>query len=175
MSLGNQVSRRDTLRAGVSAALGAPPKRQPITVGMATTEFRRHTNAQLARELSDAGIRTIQFFLTQTDSSFWRYNERADVSSLTPERCAGILDAYRSAGISIHSMGVYANLIHPDESERKANLAYFDAMMKVGGHLGVRIFASESGHYRPTPPQPPVEDFNWREDVWRQMVGVWLL
>ena len=38
----------------------------------------------------------------------------------------------RSAGISIHSIGVYTNLIHPDEAERRANLAYFEAMMDAG-------------------------------------------
>ena len=43
---------------------------------------------------------------------------------------------FRAAGIEIHSIGVYTNLIHPDEAERKANLAYFDGMMKVGKAMG---------------------------------------
>ena len=42
-------------------------------------------------------------------------------SDLTADRCQAIADTYRSAGITIHSIGVYTNLIHPDEAERRAN------------------------------------------------------
>ncbi|MCL4402837.1 MAG: sugar phosphate isomerase/epimerase [Acidobacteria bacterium] len=176
-SIQDRISRRDALRAGAAAALTLPlaeaaqKNAAPVAIGMATTEFRKHSNSQLAKELRQAGIRRIQLFLTQTDSRYWRYNERSDLSGLTAERCAAIADTYRSAGMSIHSIGVYANLIHPDESERKANLAYFEAMIKIGGYMGVRTFASEAGHYRPKPPQAPIEGYHWQEDVWRRMVA----
>jgi len=161
----NPISRRDTLRAAAGAAVFAGGK---VPLGMATTEFRKHSNAALAREFREAGIRTIQLFLTQTDSNYWRYNSRSDLAGMTPGRASEIAGIYRSAGMSIHSIGVYTNLIHPDEAERKANLAYFEAMMKVGEAMGVRVFISEAGHYRP---DPPVEGYHWREDVWRRMAA----
>jgi sugar phosphate isomerase/epimerase len=125
----------------------------------------------LAKELAKAGIRTIQLFLSQTDSKFWAYNSRADVSSLTPECCQAIAEAYRRAGIHIHSLGVYTNLIHPDAAERKANLAYFKAMMEVGRRMGVRTFITEAGHYQdPKGPEPHVP-LRFQDALWPQTVA----
>jgi sugar phosphate isomerase/epimerase len=67
-------------------------------------------------------------------------------------------------------MGVYANLIHPDPAERKANLAYFDNMMKAGGYMGIRTFATEIGHF--SAENAAGIPFNWQEDVWRNMVAL---
>ncbi len=124
----------------MKAATGAARPR--LQIGIATTRFRELTNAALAGELAAAGIRLVQLFLTQSDSRFWKYNGRSDVSSLTAARCREIATAYRDAGISIHSIGVYTNLIHPDEAGRRANLGYFETMMEIDGHMGVRTFVS---------------------------------
>ena len=141
-----------------------------VIVGMATTGFREFTNRQMAEALAKRNVRTIQLFLTQSDSNYWKYNSRNDLSDLTAQRCKEIADTYRSAGISIHSMGVYTNLIHPDEAERKANLAYFEDMMKVGGHMGVRSFVTEAGHYHSDEPAPRVP-YDFQEDVWKRTVA----
>jgi sugar phosphate isomerase/epimerase len=181
MSVQSRFSRRDALQAAgaaltvgaASPVLGNALQNRPaaVTVGMATTEFRKVTNAALAKELREAGIRTIQLFLTQTDSNYWKYNDRSDLAGLTPARAAEIAGTYRSAGISIHSIGVYTNMIHPAEAERRANLAYFESMMKVGDAMDVRTFITEAGHYRPKPPEPGAEGYHWREDVWHRMVA----
>jgi sugar phosphate isomerase/epimerase len=142
-----------------------------MKIGISTLGFPECTNAQLARDLAGAGIRTIQLFFSQTDSNFWKYNGRSDVSSLTPDRCAKIADTYRGAGIAIHSIGVYTNLIHPDEGERNASLAYFEAMLEIGDHLGVRTFVTEAGHYQhPTEPEPRIP-LHFQESVWPRMVA----
>lgn len=170
MSFRHRFSRRGALCAAVEAVLPVSAGPPAVTIGMATTEFRKHTNSELAKVFRDEGIRTIQLFLTQTDSNYWKYNGRSDLAGLTPERSAEIADIYRSAGMRLHSIGVYSNLIHPDEAERKANLAYFEAMMKVGGSMGVRTFITEAGHYHPEGPEPRVS-FHWQEEVWRKMVA----
>ena len=141
-----------------------------MTIGMATTEFRDYTNSRLAQELSEQGIRIIQLFLTQSDSNYWRYGGRSDLPGLTPERAREIAGVYRSAGISIHSIGVYTTLIHPDSAERQANLAYFEAMMKVGGHMGVRTFVSEAGHYQPDGPAPRIP-YDYQDEVWKTTIA----
>ena len=161
-----------------AGALAAAPARaqegraQPgLTVGISTLGFTGHTNAALAKELAGAGFGTIQFFLTQTDSNFWKYNSRADVSSLTPARCREIAAVYRDAGLAIHSVGVYTNLIHPDEAEVAANLAYFEAMMEIGGHLGARTFVTEAGHaFDPKAPAQAVP-LDFQDAVWARMVA----
>lgn len=158
-----------TASAPVRGAAEKPPAK--LQIGIATTGFTTFTNAALAKELSAAGIRLIQLFLTQTDSKFWKYNDHADVSSLTAERCSEIAATYRDAGIAIHSIGVYANLIHPDEAERKANLDYFEAMMKIGGHMGVRTFITEAGHYHnPKEPAPRIP-LEFQDEVWPRMIA----
>jgi len=175
-----RITRRGALRAGAAAlplvaasqALSKDDTRRQsrVTVGMATTAFREYTNSRLAQELSAEGVHTIQLFLTQSDSNYWKYNGRNDLSDLTAERCKAIADTYRSAGISIHSIGVYTNLIHPDQAERKANLAYFGAMMKVGRQMGVRRFITEAGHYHSDGPAPAVPH-HFQEEVWKTMVA----
>lgn len=175
----DRVTRRTLLQAGAalplvaaSQALAQGPAAQPrrLTVGLATTGFTDCSNSQLAEELSGAGVRTIQFFLTQSDSKYWKYNGRNDLSDLTPARSQAIAETYRSAGISIHSIGVYTNLIHPDPEERKANLAYFEAMMKVGRRMGVGRFITEAGHYYPPEPASGLP-YDFREEVWKTMVA----
>ncbi len=176
-----RISRRQLLRTGAGAASlavattalanGSKQESNELTIGMATFGFTDYSNAQLARELAAEGVRTVQLFLAQTDSNYWKYNGRSDLSDLTAGRCKEIADTYRSAGISIHSIGVYTNLIHPDDDERKANMAYFEAMMKVGAHMDVRTFITEAGHYyNPGEPAPQVE-YHLQEEVWHRMVA----
>ena len=142
-----------------------------LAVGIATFGFPSVTNAELATELAAAGLRTVQLFLSQKDSAFWKYNSRADLSPLTAERCRAIAETYRAADLHIHSLGVYTNLIHPDEAERRANLAYFRAMMGVGRHMGVRTFITEAGHWEnPKAPEPHVP-LHFQDAVWPQVVA----
>lgn len=177
----NRMTRRDAMKAGAAAALpfavasaaSAGRNPQPAsapTIGVATAGFRNCTNRQLAEDLAGQGIRTVQLFLSQTDSRYWKYNGRSDLSDLTAERCRAIADTYRSAGISIHSVGVYTNLIHPDEAERKANLAYFEDMMKVACAMGSRTLITEAGHYHSDKPAPRVA-YHFQEEVWKRMVA----
>ena len=87
-----------------------------------------------------------------------------------PQHAAGEdAEAYRSAGLSIHSIGVYTNLIHPDEVERKANLEYFEGMMKVGRAMGVRTLVTEAGHYHLKKPSDVA--YHFQADVWKRTVA----
>ncbi|HIQ23371.1 MAG TPA: sugar phosphate isomerase/epimerase [Planctomycetes bacterium] len=171
------LSRREAFGASAAVALsglwaargrGGQPAPSRITIGISTLGFSELTNAQLAAELAEAGIGTVQLFLNQADSRYWRYNGRVELGELSPARCRAIAQAYRSAGLEIHSMGVYTNLIHPDAGERQANLAYFEGMMRVGREMGVRRFVTESGYYEP--PKPSRLSYHFREAVWKQML-----
>jgi sugar phosphate isomerase/epimerase len=174
------ITRRQILKAGATALplaallpAGADAKndqRRRVTLGIATAGFFDRTNAQLAAELKREGLHTVQLFLTQSDSNFWRYITRTDLSALTPQRCRAIADTYRAEGLSLHSIGVYPNLIHPDETERKLNLAYFGRMIEIGHHMGVRRFITEAGDYRPSAAAGPMA-FDLRPDVWKSMVA----
>ncbi len=177
----DRMTRREAMKAGAAAMLplaavsaasaaGNPQQEPALTVGIATLGFGDYTNRRLAEELAGQGFRMVQLFFNQSDSRYWEYNGRSNLSDLTAARCQAIADAYRSAGISIHSLGVYTNLIHPDEAERKANLEYFEAMMKAGCAMGVRALVTEAGHYHSDGPEPPVA-YHFQEEVWKKMVA----
>lgn len=155
---------------GISRTPEAAAEKQGLTVGVATLQFTDVTNAQLAATLAQSGFKMIQLFLSQSDSRYWKYNGRSDVSDLSVSRCQAIAAAYGSRGITIHSLGVYTNLIHPDESERRANLAYFEAMMKVAQAMGVRTLITEAGDFHGPGPAPRVPH-HFQEDVWNGMVA----
>ena len=168
--MSQRYSRR-TLAAALPLAAMRPAIAQSATVpvGVATTRFHDHTNSSLAQELKAQGVRVIQLFFTQKDSNYWKYGLRMDLSALTPERAKEIAGIYRAAGISIHGLGVYPTLIHPDGAERTANLSYLEAVMKLGNHMGIRTFISEMGHYTPPGPAPPVP-FDFQDEVWKSAV-----
>ena len=122
---GHRFPRRDLLCAGAAAALPlvsrpgtqcAAAAAAPVApaIGISTLGFHDYTNRALAEELAHNDIAIAQLFLNQSDSRYWVYNGRSDVSGLTAARCRDIADAYRSAGVAIHSIGVYTNLVHPD-------------------------------------------------------------
>ncbi len=155
-------------RRGLMGALAVAPlvaKTQTIQVGVSTNEFRDHTNASLAQELKGQGIKVIQLFFTQKDSSYWRYGVRSDLVGMTNARAADIAGIYKAAGISIQALGVYANLIHPDAAERAAHLKYFEAMMKLAKAMGVEYCLSEMGHYMPPAPTPT--PYDWLDQTWK--------
>jgi len=174
-----RMTRREAIRAGAAAlpvvaslsarAEASAQQASEPTIGISTLGFGDYTNRQLAEELAREGIRVVQLFLNQTESRYWKYNGRSDVSDMTASRCETIGQAYRSAGVAIHSIGVYTNLIHPDAEERKANLAYFDAMMRIGANMGVHVFVTEAGHHHTNAPEPPVP-LHFQESTWKQMV-----
>lgn len=173
-----QLTRRQALAMSMAAALplggissrAGAAKTQNPTIGLSTLGFPQYTNAELAKELAANGIRTIQLFLTQKDSNYWKYNSRNDISDIDPARAKAIASAYRSQKIAIHSIGVYTNLIHPDKNERNANLEYFEEMMRIGEAMDVHTFITEAGHYDPEPPETGVP-YYLRQEVWNQMVN----
>lgn len=166
--MSHSLTRRSSLTALAAATALAPQSGaavRTLPVGVATTDFRDQTNASLATELKSQRVRHIQLFFTQKDSNYWKYGAYNDLKGMTPERAKEIAAVYRAAGITIDALGVYATLIHSDPGERKAHLAYFEAMMKLGAHMGVRTFLSEMGHYHPPGPAPAVS-YDWQDEVW---------
>lgn len=168
------ITRRCALAAlavpAAAPALSNQSDARAVPVGIATTDFRDQTNQSLADELRSQRVRRIQLFFTQKDSNFWKYGAYTDLTAMTPERAREIAAIYRASGITIDALGVYATLIHPDPAEQRAHLAYFEAMMKIGAHMGVRTFLSEMGHYRPPGPAPAVS-FDWQDEVWVNAVA----
>lgn len=116
-----------------------------MKIGLATNGFNALTNDETAQLAAEARLDCVQLFFCQKDSNYWKYNQRFDAAKLTPEECHRIAQAYRSRHLDIQAIGVYTNLIEPDDAEREKNVAHFVDMMRVARSMGVRVLGTECG------------------------------
>ncbi len=116
-----------------------------MNIGVTTRSFPELTNVLTADSLSQNGFKSTELCFSQTDSDFWVYNGRSDLSEMTDDRSRKIVETYRSRGIDVVALGVFTNLIEPDEAERAANLAYYDRMMQLAALNGIPYLPTECG------------------------------
>jgi sugar phosphate isomerase/epimerase len=64
---------------------------------------------------------------------------------MTDDRSHEIVETYKSRGIDVVALGVFTNLIDPDDAERAANLAYYDRMMQIAALNGIPCVPTECG------------------------------
>lgn len=126
-------------------ALPAAPAGAPVKLGLATNGFNDLTNDEMAQLAADAKLQCVQLFFTQKDSNYWKYNQPVDLSAVNEAECRRIAHAYRSRGLEIQALGVYANLIEPDEAARERNLQYFAEMLRIARAMGVGMLLTECG------------------------------
>ena len=116
-----------------------------INTGVVSRSFTEWTNEQIADFMKENGFPTTELCLTGTDSNYWVYNGTSDLSDLTDERFAEICKIYRDRGIEIVSLGVFTNLIEPDDAKRDVNLAYFKRHIELAGKNGIPFVSTECG------------------------------
>jgi sugar phosphate isomerase/epimerase len=116
-----------------------------MEVGVVSRSFPQLTNEQAAELIASQGFRWTELCFSQTDSNYWRYNSRSDLSDLTNERSQEIVDTYRHHGVTVTSLGVFTNLLESDPAELQGNIEYFDRMMDIAAHNSVPIVATECG------------------------------
>lgn len=116
-----------------------------MQIGIVTRSFPELDNAQAAAFMAEVGFTSTELCLSQTDSRYWVYNGRSDVSELTGNRVRAIADIYRAQGIEVFALGVFTNLIETDENERKLNLEYFERHMLFAGEAGIPVVSTECG------------------------------
>ena len=116
-----------------------------MRVGVVSRSFPGYDNVQVADYMKEHGFLTTELCLTATDSDYWRYNSTSDLSSLTDERFAEICGIYRSRGIELVSLGVFTNLIEPDDAKRDVTLAYFKRHIELAGKNGIPYVSTECG------------------------------
>jgi len=116
-----------------------------IRTGVVSRSFTEWTNEQVADFMKENGFPTTELCLTGTDSKYWVYNGTSDLSDLTDERFSEICKIYRDRGIEIVSLGVFTNLIEPDDAKRDVNLAYFKRHIELAGKNGIPFVSTECG------------------------------
>ena len=54
------------------------------------------------------------------------------------------------SGVDVSSIGAYRNLVAPDETERRGNLAYVRRCLELAPHIGARAVATHAGTLHPS-------------------------
>ena len=116
-----------------------------MDVGVVSRSFGTLSNVETAELLRDNGFNWTELCFSQTDSKYWVYNGRSDLSDMTDRRSREIVETYRSRGVEVPVLGVFTNLIEPDGKELEANLAYFERMMEIASVNGIPTVATECG------------------------------
>ncbi|MFB5189195.1 sugar phosphate isomerase/epimerase family protein [Alicyclobacillus fastidiosus] len=116
-----------------------------MDVGIVTRSFPELTNAEAAELIASAGFRWIELCFSQTDSNYWVYNGRSDLTDLSDAKSKAIVSEYRNRGLEITSLGVFTNLLEPDDVQWKENLAYFDRLMEIAAVNEIPVVATECG------------------------------
>ncbi len=116
-----------------------------MKIGVVTRSLPEFSNAEAAAFMAGNDLFYTELCFSQTDSNFWVYNGRSDLSDMTDNRAQCIVSIYRDAGIEVSVLGVFTNLMEPDDAEREANLKYFERMIQIASHTGIPTVATECG------------------------------
>ncbi len=116
-----------------------------MNVGVVSRSFPQLTNEEAAKLIADNGFKWTELCFSQSDSPYWVYNGRSDISSLTDERSKQIVETYRKHGVAVTAIGVFTNLLEPDDNELEQNLAYFERHMQIASINNVPYVSSECG------------------------------
>ncbi len=116
-----------------------------MNVGVVSRSFPELTNRETATLLKDNGFSLTELCFASKDTKYWVYNGRSDLTDLTDERAAEVVKLYKDNGIEIPVIGVFTNLIDPDDIELEKNIQYFERHMKIASDNGIPYVATECG------------------------------
>ena len=116
-----------------------------MDVGAVSRSFPHLKNSDIAEFLSRNGFRWTELCFSSIDAKYWNYNGRSDLSTLTGKKAAELVADYQKRNVEVASIGVFTNLLEPDEQELEQNLAYFEAHMEIASQNEIPFVATECG------------------------------
>ncbi|PZE19518.1 sugar phosphate isomerase/epimerase family protein [Paenibacillus xerothermodurans] len=116
-----------------------------MDVGVVTRSFRELSNQETAEMITKNGFKWTELCFSQTDSNYWVYNGRSDLADLTDERSTEIVETYRRQGVTVTAIGVFTNLLEPNDTELEHNLAYFERLIQIASINQVPYVSTECG------------------------------
>jgi sugar phosphate isomerase/epimerase len=122
-----------------------------IRLGIMSSVFRRYAVEEAAERLRASGFDCTQLTPEFEGMPFCRYGNAVDLAGLTLVAQRRIREAFDIAGVKILSQGAYMDLATEDEPQRRANLDYFAARLRMMREMGGQVLVTESGA-RPADP-----------------------
>ena len=116
-----------------------------LNFGITTRSFRDMTNAETAQRMHDIGFKCTELCFVQSDSPGWAYNGITDLSDMSDSRFAEIVAIYREKGIEVTALGVFTNMLEPDDELLAKNLENYRRMMELAAKNGIPYLPSECG------------------------------
>lgn len=116
-----------------------------MEIGVVSRSFPELTNEETAILMQKNNIKWTELCLNAKDSNYWVYNGRSDMSSFTNEESIRVVGIYRSHGIIVTSLGVFTNLLEPDEKELELNFQYFERYMEIAALNHIPYVSTEVG------------------------------
>ncbi|MEA4824176.1 MAG: sugar phosphate isomerase/epimerase [Clostridiaceae bacterium] len=116
-----------------------------INIGITTRSFGGLTNEETARRMRAIGYKCTELCFVQSDSKYWVYNGQTDLSEMSDTRFAEIVATYREQGIEVPALGVFTNLIEPDDATLEKNLGIYRRLMELAAKNGIPYLPTECG------------------------------
>lgn len=114
-------------------------------MGVVSRSFPELSNEEVAKLLSSNNFQTTELCFAQTDSNYWIYNGRSELNDLSNEKSKKIVETYRNHGIEVIAIGVFTNLLEPNEQESEKNLAYFERLIEIASVNNIPFVSTECG------------------------------
>jgi sugar phosphate isomerase/epimerase len=124
-----------------------------LRLGIMSSVFRRHPVEEAARRLRAGGFDCTQLTPEFAGMPYCRFGSAVDLAGFTAAERRRIARAFQDEGVDVLSQGAYMDLSIPDEAQRRANLDYFAARLRMMRELGGEVLVTESGRQ----PEAPAE------------------
>jgi len=122
-----------------------------MKLGIMSSVFRHYPVEEAAERVRAGGFTCTQLTPDFDGLPFCRYGSAVDLAGLTTEVRRRIRRAFEEQGVEVLSQGAYMELTGEDEEQRRANIDYFAARLRMMREMGGEVLVTESGH-RPEDP-----------------------
>jgi sugar phosphate isomerase/epimerase len=118
--------------------------------GIVSRSYTGMSVAEAAKFMASHGFNCTELCMSHPDFGGWAYNgiSALDENNITPERTKEKAGIMRDAGIEVVSLGVFTNLLSPDEDLRKKCIDSFLRLMDCAAYAGIPNLSTELG-FRP--------------------------
>jgi sugar phosphate isomerase/epimerase len=116
-----------------------------MRLGIMSSVFRKYPVEEAARRIRESGFDCTQLTPDFEGMAYARYGSASELTGFTPAMRARIRQAFVDAGVEVLSQGAYMELTGEDEAQRRRNIDYFAARLRMMREMGGAVLVTESG------------------------------